>query len=189
MNTSKSYIRNRYRQLRKQLSAEEIENFSMAIANNVLLLHIWTHRYFHLFLPIVRHNEVNTEYILHILAGKDKETIISKSDFTTREMDHFLLTDATKISVNDYGIPEPVDGILISPEKIDVVFVPLLAYDKAGNRIGYGKGFYDRFLAKCRPETVKIGISFFEPEDSCGEILDSDIRLDYCVTPSKIYKF
>lgn len=74
-------------------------------------------------------------------------------------------------------------------KKIDVVFVPLLAFDKTGHRVGYGKGFYDDFLAKCRPQTIKIGLSFFDAEDHIEDIYQGDIPLDYCITPNKIYKF
>jgi len=70
-----------------------------------------------------------------------------------------------------------------------VVFVPLLAFDKSGNRVGYGKGFYDNFLAKCNPETLKIGLSFFEIEEEILDINPKDIRLNLCITPQKTYNF
>jgi 5-formyltetrahydrofolate cyclo-ligase len=104
-------------------------------------------------------------------------------------MHHFLLTDNTKIRKNEYNIPEPLDGIEVPPSKIEVVFIPLLAYDSHGNRVGYGKGFYDIFLSECHPETIKIGLSFFEPESIIEDVAVNDIRLDYCITPNKIYSF
>ena len=73
--------------------------------------------------------------------------------------------------------------------KIEVVFVPLLAYDQNGNRVGYGKGFYDKFLSKCNPETIKIGLSFFEPEETIEDISVTDIKLDFCITPNGIISF
>lgn len=186
---TKNELRKKYKLLRQQLSSEERDDLSMAIANKTLELPIWDRSFFHLFLPILRHNEINTHYLLHILSGKDKEIIVAKSDFETCEMQHFLLTDNTKLVENEYGIPEPIGGISILPEQIQVVFVPLLAFDLAGNRVGYGKGFYDRFLAKCNSDAIKIGLSFFDAEPSCSDVFESDIRLDYCVTPDKIYKF
>jgi len=104
-------------------------------------------------------------------------------------MTHFLLTDNTKIKKNEYNIPEPIDGIEVPCSKIDVVFVPLLAFDTTGNRIGYGKGFYDQFLSECKPETIKIGLSFFEAENVIEDVYESDIKLDYCITPHKTYIF
>lgn len=185
----KKELRQKYKALRQNLTITEIENLSLAIANNVLKLPIWEKTYFHVFLPIEEQKEVNTEFILHLLSGKDKEIVVSKSDFETRNMTHFLLTDNTKIKKNEYNIPEPVDGIEVPDTKIDVVFVPLLAFDKKGNRVGYGKGFYDKFLSQCKPETVKIGLSFYEAEELISDVLENDVLLDYCVTPKEVYAF
>jgi 5-formyltetrahydrofolate cyclo-ligase len=185
----KKEIRLKYKILRKALSEKEVEEMSLAIANTILTLPIWGKTYFHLFLPIEEQNEVNTEFILHLLSGKDKEICISKSDFESRNMTHYLLTDNTKIKKNEYNIPEPLDGIEVPVNKLEVVFVPLLAFDSTGNRVGYGKGFYDKFLSDCNPETIKIGLSFFEPEELIIDIFEGDIKLDFCVTPKSVYQF
>lgn len=186
---NKKEARQKYKTARQQLSDQEIEEKSLAIANQLLLLDIWKNTYFHLYLPMKGMQEVDTEFVLQILAGKDKEIVVAKSDFETRKMTHFLLTDNTKLVINHYGIPEPVDGLEVPVTKIDVVFVPLLAYDIKGNRVGYGKGFYDIFLSECKPETLKVGLSFFAPEPAISDISLTDIRLDYCVTPESVYRF
>jgi 5-formyltetrahydrofolate cyclo-ligase len=186
---NKTELRVKYKALRQSLSEDEVEEMSVAIANKVLELTIWDKTYFHVFLPITEQKEVNTECILHLLSGKDKEIVVSKSDFASRNMTHFLLTDNTKIKKNKYNIPEPIDGIEVPVTKIDVVFVPLLAFDSRGNRVGYGKGFYDNFLSECKAETIKIGLSFFESETSIADVYENDVKLDYCVTPKKIYTF
>ena len=189
METKKKELRIKYKKLRQNLSNQQIEDMSLLITNSLLELPIWDKTYFHIFLTITEQKEIDTELILHLLAGKDKEIVISKSDFETREMTHFLLTDNTKIKKNEYNIPEPVDGIEVPSKKIDVVFVPLLAYDKKGNRVGYGKGFYDKFLSECKPDVIKIGLSFFEPEELIADIFEGDIKLDYCVSPNGFYQF
>ena len=185
----KQALRKKYKLLRNQLSQEHIDDLSLDISNQLLQLPIWNNDFYHLFLSITEQKEVNTEYILNILAGKDKNIILSKSDFKTGLMTNYLLTDNTKIIKNNWSIPEPVDGIEIKNNKIEVVFVPLLAFDKPGNRVGYGKGFYDTFLKSCKPKTIKIGLSFFEAELKIENITAYDIALDYCVTPNKIYSF
>ncbi|MFT5242715.1 MAG: 5-formyltetrahydrofolate cyclo-ligase [Glaciecola sp.] len=185
----KTELRTHYKALRKALSEEQIEDSSLQIANQLLLLPIWDLEFYHIFLSIVEHKEVNTDYVLNILCGKDKNIIISKSDFSTLEMSHVLLTDSTTIKKNEWNIPEPINGIPISNQQIEVVFVPLLAFDQNGHRVGYGKGFYDKFLAKCTPETLKIGLSFFENETQIADVFEGDITLDYCVTPNNIYTF
>ncbi|WP_040280534.1 5-formyltetrahydrofolate cyclo-ligase [Psychroserpens damuponensis] len=186
---TKAQLRTQYKLLRKSLSEENIEDLSLKIANQLLQLPIWNHECYHIYLSITEHNEVNTDYILNILSGKDKHIVIAKSDFSTLDMTHFLLTDSTKIKKNEWNIPEPIGGISIGTEQIDVVFIPLLAFDNTGHRVGYGKGFYDRFLSKCKPETIKIGLSFFNSEEKITNVLESDIRLNYCVTPNKTYTF
>ena len=185
----KKELRQKYKALRRELSLEEIESNSLSIANKLLQLDIWDRLYFHLFLTIEEQKEINTEFILQVLAGKDKEIVVAKTDFNSIQMTHYLLTDNTKFKKNEYNIPEPVDGIEVPVSKIDVVFVPLLAFDNKGNRVGYGKGFYDKFLSQCQPETIKIGLSFFEAEEEIIDVYTDDIRLDYCVTPNKIYTF
>ncbi|MCX2680567.1 5-formyltetrahydrofolate cyclo-ligase [Galbibacter sp. EGI 63066] len=185
----KNQLRETYKKKRAALTDNQIEDLSIAIANQLLAVDIWNKKFYHIFLSIETQKEVDTSYILSILQGKDKEVLIPKSDFKTGLLTNFLLTDNTAISVNKYGIPEPIDGIEIPTQKIDVVFIPLLAYDEKGNRIGYGKGFYDRFLASCGKDVVKIGLSFFPPEEYIDDITEEDIPLDACVTPEKTYRF
>ncbi len=186
---NKKELRTKYKSLRSQLSEEEVDNLSLAIANRLLQLPIWDKTYCHIFLPILKQKEINTEFIMNILQGKDKHVVVSKSNFESNTLEHFLLTDSTTLKINEWGIPEPIDGIPIPENKLEIIFIPLLAYDKNGNRVGYGKGFYDRFLAKCNPDTIKIGLSFFTAEEEIIGIQSSDIRLDLCVTPEKTYYF
>ena len=145
--------------------------------------------YYHLFLTIASQKEIQTSFILHILFGKNKEVVLSKTNFELGTLSHFLLTENTKLRTNSYDIPEPVDGLEVPENKLDVIFIPLLAFDKKGNRVGYGKGFYDRFLAKCRPDVLKIGLSLFGAVAEISDATNDDMRLDYCVTPDKIYSF
>ena len=104
-------------------------------------------------------------------------------------MNHYLLTDQTKLIVNEWGIPEPDNNSIPIPESsIEVVFVPLLAYDTKGSRVGYGKGFYDRFLQDSKPK-LTIGLSFFEPEENDIEVNEYDQPLDLCVYPDRVVHF
>ncbi|MDC8002547.1 5-formyltetrahydrofolate cyclo-ligase [Aureisphaera galaxeae] len=184
----KKALRKAYKAKREALTESQIEDFSIAIANRALALPIWKATYYHIFLSISEKKEVLTEFLLHILQGRDKSIVIPKAHFETGEMEHYLLQENTSIAISNYGIPEPVSGIPILPSQMEVVFVPLLAFDEKGNRIGYGKGFYDRFLAQCPDTCLTIGISFFEAEDSIPHD-SNDVSLDYCVTPNKTYSF
>ena len=185
---NKIEARKKYLFLRSKLNNYQIINKSISIANNVLNLPIWSHNFFHIFLSIEEKFEVDTTPILNILTGKDKEILISKSDFNGQSMKSFIFNEETLIKKNKYGIPEPINGKEFK-ENIDVMFVPLLAYDKNGNRVGYGKGFYDRFLTTAQTRNViKVGLSFFDPEDKI-QTSKCDEKLDFCVTPKKVFSF
>ncbi len=172
-----------------ELNDSSISDLSLILANQVLQIPIWDFFYFHIFLSIEEQKEIDTLPLITLLQGKDKNVVVPKVS-GENSLENYLLTDSTPFKKNEWGIPEPIDGIVIPEEKIDVVFIPLLAFDEAGNRVGYGKGFYDTFLAKCRKETVKIGLSFFEAEpELISDVNKNDVPLDYCITPEKVYAF
>lgn len=185
----KKELRKLYKTKRSNLSLNQIDELSMTIANKLLKLPIWEKTYYHLFLSIEEQREIQTEYILHILHAKDKEVVVSKSNFENNTLTNYLLTDNTRIKKNKYNIPEPVDGIEVPHNKLEVVFIPLLAFDKKGTRVGYGKGFYDKMLADCSPDCIKIGLSFFEAENEITDAFEGDIPLNYCIIPDKVYSF
>ena len=187
MNKFKARIK--YQSLRDNLSADDLLNHSIKIANNCLDLPIWDKNYYHLYLSIKNKNEVDTNPILNILNGKDKKVIVSKSNFNDLTLSNYILDNDTILKINKYGIPEPINGNQIQSSKIDVVFIPLLAFDKNGNRVGYGKGFYDRFLKNLSPQAIKIGLSYFGPENNIDDIEKHDILLDYCICPQKVFNF
>ena len=100
-----------------------------------------------------------------------------------------IVDDETVFKVNKYGVEEPVDGIDMFPSEIDLVIVPLISFDKRGYRVGYGKGYYDRFLKQCRRDCIKIGFSYFDAVSHIDDVERHDIKLDYCITPETIYQF
>ena len=93
------------------------------------------------------------------------------------------------MSINIWGIKEPESNRVVDPQQIDVIIVPLLIFDKRGYRVGYGKGFYDRFIARCRPDVITIGLSFFEPVEKIEDLNEFDIPLGFCITPERLYSF
>lgn len=109
-----------------------------------------------------------------------------------KEADHLLAIatdDNTVFKRNAFGIDEPAEGQLVEPEVIDLLIVPLLAFDKRGYRVGYGKGYYDKFLKNCRKDAIKVGFSFFEAEEDIDDVNQFDIRLNHCITPENTYHF
>ncbi len=184
----KKDLRLKYAALRNTLSPDKRISLSLEIANTLLEIPIWTFDYYHIFLSITEKLEIETSFILSILQGKDKNVVVPKTK-TDNSFVNYLLTDHMRIKKNKWGIPEPMGGIEVAPSKIDVVFLPLLAFDEMGNRVGYGKGFYDTFLGQCSHNVLKVGLSFFEAEKKIADIREDDTPMDYCITPKKIYKF
>lgn len=104
-------------------------------------------------------------------------------------MEALLVNDDTDYRKNKYGIVEPVEGQILPPEEIDLVLLPLLAFDRQGFRLGYGKGYYDRFLTQCRPDCYKLGISYFGPMEQLPGLDTHDLPLNGCITPEAFYEF
>lgn len=184
----KEELRLHYSELRRSLSYEELESSSISITNNLLGLPIWDLDYYHVFLSIEKQKEINTRHLLSVLSGRDKNIVVPKV-VSSKEFINYLLTDNTRLSENRWGIPEPQEGLVVPEIKIDLVFLPLLAFDLKGHRVGYGKGFYDTFLAKCQKTVVKVGVSLFDAVEIIKDIHEKDVAMDYCVTPDKVYRF
>jgi 5-formyltetrahydrofolate cyclo-ligase len=189
---TKADIRRHLKEKRNQLSADEVE----AGSNQVCRLFFQGFdltgiQYIHIFLPITRLKEINTWPIIHLLQS-DFPGIrivfpkINPEDYT---MESFLYDPDLILTENTWGITEPVAGNRIGPHLIDIMLLPLLGFDARGYRVGYGKGFYDRFLITCRKDTIKIGLSLEEPIPEIEDINQFDIPMDYCITPRKIWHF
>ncbi len=153
----------------------------------------WTEfKIVHVFMPIRKHNEVDTFSILNYfkINHPGLMIVLPRTDFGNFEITNVLYDhEYTILGRNKYDIPEPIHGKIIIPEMIDLVFIPLISFDLQGNRVGYGKGFYDRFLSKCRYDVKKIGLSFFDPVDEIIDVNEFDIPLDACITPGKTWTF
>ncbi len=187
---TKQELRIEYRQLRKALDQEHIEQNSQMIRDRFIewldehpeLMH------FHLFFPINRFNEVNTFYIKEVLESREKILYTSQTNRENTALETLKLPRDVEFFFDEWGIPVPQESIMVSPAKLQVVLVPLLAYDHQGNRVGFGKGYYDGFLGPLGSQVIKIGLSFFDPEEDFTSE-SHDVALDMCITPEKIYTF
>ena len=144
LNYSKFELRNHYKKIRSRFTSKQIDDFSIEIANRTLELNIWDKSVYHLLCPQSKIKRLTLLFYYPSCLEKDKQPAIPKvlDDF---QLEHYLLSDQTSLKINNFGIPEPQHGIKINPIQIDVVFVPLLIFDNQGHRVGYGKGYYDRF--------------------------------------------
>ena len=144
----------------------------------------------HVFLPILRQNEINTWLLIDEFRQNHPHVniIISKSNFQTYRMESYILESHTQLIENNWGIPEPIDAKKCPDNTIDMILMPLLCFDKQGFRVGYGKGFYDRFLLQCKKNIIKIGLSLFEPVIKIDDIHENDVKMDYCVMTHCVFK-
>ncbi|MDX5422925.1 MAG: 5-formyltetrahydrofolate cyclo-ligase [Hymenobacteraceae bacterium] len=143
----------------------------------------------HVFLPIIKNNEVNTWSIIERLRQEHPEVRVAVpvTDVEQNILTHHHLSDEAVLVENNWGIPEPQNAHIIHAGEVDVVLVPLLAFDRAGHRVGYGKGFYDRFLADCRPDVLKIGLSLEPPVERITDPNPFDVPLDAVVMPEGVW--
>ena len=190
MENNKSELRNTYSLKRKNLSDYQINKRSILISKKLLDIPIWDKEFYHIFLTSKKNNEIETKFILSMLAQKNKKVVVPRL-IDLNNLEHILLTQQTILKENSYGIPEPqkYNDKIIFPQELDVIIVPLYVFDLNGNRVGYGKGYYDRFLKNCRDDVIKIGISFFEPVKSISDISINDIALNYAITSNSIFNF
>jgi 5-formyltetrahydrofolate cyclo-ligase len=195
----KAEIRKIYTEKRANLNSEDYTKLCQSV-HDVLFSRIMMHRFspIHIFLPIIEKKEVNTHLIIKTLQ-KDFAPDIFVPKVKENELIHIHFTDEIPIKTSKWGVPEPEESKVnftsetffkkYTEEDI-LVLIPLLAFDKTGNRVGYGKGFYDDFLKYASANTNIMGLSLFdalaEPITDC---IESDIQMNFCVSPGKVWTF
>lgn len=145
----------------------------------------------HSYLPIPSNKEPDTRPIINHIRKEFPLTRISipRVQAGAGTLENVYFSHNIELKANSWNIEEPVGGVLTSSHDIDMVLVPLLCFDRVGNRIGYGKGYYDRFLRLCRTDCTKIGLSLFDPVEKISDVDKFDVPLNYCVTPERTYSF
>ena len=188
----KAELRKIYLAEQKTLSPTERKQKSLQIAD--LFFQNFDVRkisFLHCFLPIERFNEIDTRLILERIWKEFPhiETIVPRVNLQTNEIESLRFTPETKLAQSNWQIHEPEHDETIETEKIVLVLVPLLCFDARGFRVGYGKGFYDKFLAKCRADCIKIGLSYYAPVSEISDVRDFDVKLDFFITPKTIFNY
>jgi len=152
-------------------------------------------RWLHLFLPLARRHEPDTWRIVRRiwaaqLAVRLAVPVVNPDGISLK---HYELKPDTPLHRNRWGIPEPAaaTALEVPAAAFDAVLVPLLAVDTSGHRVGYGGGFYDRFLAQCGPHTQFIGLGVLDeaPVARMADVLPTDVPLHACLTPGGVWRF
>jgi len=196
METTKAALRRAALARRQALTSDEVTERSQQLASQLFAnFPVAQWRWLHVFLPLARKNEPDTWPLIHRLWAEKLPVrlaapVVQPNGST---LQHYELTPATPLIPSRWGIPEPLasPATEVAPAQLDAVLVPLLACDRQGQRVGYGGGFYDRFLAECRPEALFIGLNILddEPVAALADVLPTDVPLHACLTPGGVWNF
>ncbi|MGC9453596.1 MAG: 5-formyltetrahydrofolate cyclo-ligase [Phycisphaerae bacterium] len=140
------------------------------------------------YLPIVA--EVDVEPLILHAWDAGKTVLAPRVHWKHRRITPTVLNSLRDgLAEGRYGVREPLGGEVFDIERIDLVIVPAVAYDRSGNRLGRGAGFYDRFLASCRPATIACGAAFDEQVLEKIPVTDNDMPVDLIVTDTEVLRF
>ena len=176
---------------RLQLSSQELQDKTTLILDQYKNIVNSSTNYLLSYYPLRERNEFDVSICEKIVKDTNPMTQIAwpKIALHSTGMEAYLIEKSKLFIKNKFNILEPLDGEVVTPELFDIIFVPLIAFDTNGYRVGYGKGFYDRYLPGCRKDAVKIGFSFFDAVDKIDDINEFDVPLNLCITPTCIYEF
>jgi 5-formyltetrahydrofolate cyclo-ligase len=188
---TKKTLRKRFREERARLSDRDHAVFQDLLLIRFQEIALPMLHTVHAYIPMVEKKEPDPGPMVRWLefGNPGLLTVSPRADFDHGTMSHWIVDDETEYELNAQGIPEPAAGEQVSPLEIDLVFVPLLSFDEKGYRVGYGKGFYDRFLAECRPDCLRVGLSFFRPVEMIADTDTFDQPMHICITPDQVYEF
>ncbi|WPO90670.1 5-formyltetrahydrofolate cyclo-ligase [Chryseobacterium sp. HR92] len=184
----KAELRKKYTQKRKALSTDEAFLLSEKIFENFI-------HYFnpqegekvHVFIPILARNEIDTQIFIHYFLAKNIRVYVPK--IVDDKLINIEIFEDTVFETSRWGISEPVSNEDSDENNFQYVITPLLYCDRKGNRVGYGKGFYDWLFRNVSTDTKKIGVNYFDPDEYVDDVWENDIPVDYLVTPTEVLSF
>lgn len=189
---SKTDLRRQFLTRRDSLSRSEIAENSRRIAAEFFSsFDLSDIRCAHLFLSIKDRHEVDTSLIIDRIwrSYPHITVVVPRINRKEKKMECAVYDPMSRLIPNFWGIFEPLNTRVVSEQAVDLVIVPLICFDTSGHRVGYGGGYYDKFLSICRPDCLKVGVSFFEPVEKIEDVAEHDIRLDRCITPERVWNF
>jgi 5-formyltetrahydrofolate cyclo-ligase len=138
----------------------------------------------HTYLSMNDRREVSTDLLLERLLSSDKRVVVPITNFDTNTLSHAEIHSTSDLKKNKWGVREPVGSGKFDVGELDLVIVPMVAADRNGNRLGYGKGFYDQFLSKINAKKVGLVFSDFLYDDIPTEKFDE--KLDVIITEEEM---
>ena len=185
--SNKAALRKQYRAKRQALSSKELAAASAKILDSVISQNIVKEGLLMLYFDSPTHRELPMRnWFEHF---ENRPLCVPKVVDANGHMEAVLWTKETPLTPNEWGILEPESTAFIDPKTIKTAIVPLLCFDRYGHRVGYGKGYYDSFLARCTKAVKTIGISAFGAVESIEDIRAEDYALTMAITPEKVHLF
>ena len=184
---NKKTLRSLYRAKRQALSATALEQASEAILEKVIRQTLVPEGLLMLFFDSPQHHEVPMQKWFERF--ESTPICVPKVVDSNGRMEAVLWQKEMTLVPNSWGILEPESNTFINPKKITSIIVPLLCFDQNGQRVGYGKGYYDRFLARCDENVNTIGVSVFDAVQKIEDVTPEDVALHMAVTPKKVCLF
>ena len=187
LSLTKKELRTIYKEKRMALSQDEVHFLSQKILDQFILqFNIIENQKVNIFLSIEKLKEVNTRIFIDYFFENKISVFVPK--IQGENMISVEIFPNSEFEINNWGIKEPISNIDANVE-LDYVLTPLLYCDQFGNRVGYGKGFYDSFFYGNSKIHNKIGLNFFSPNEDIADVFQKDVALDGLITPSECIDF
>jgi 5-formyltetrahydrofolate cyclo-ligase len=179
MSQTKAALRQKAKEVRLLLSPSQIADYSRSITERLLDI---LDGFATVMVYVAKAPEVSTSGLIAELNRRGVRVVVPIIERETHTLRLSYLPDPSVLVPSTFNVPEPIGHELPArPEDVEVVVLPMLAFDAEGNRLGYGAGYYDRFL--CRyPHPQKIGIAFSCQQAESIPTDQNDVKMDWIVT-------
>lgn len=182
----KQVLRDQVLSDRKEIPEEEWRDKSFAIKNSLKNSDFFKEaEVVHTYISMNERREVNTDELIEELFESEKKIIVPVTNFSDHSLTHIELHSFGELITNKWGVREPENkDDEVEPEDLDLIIIPMAAADRKGNRLGYGQGFYDRFLEQTVGLKVGLVFSDFLFDEIPAE--EFDVKLDVIITEEEL---
>jgi len=183
---TKLHLREELKAKRLEISKNEVQKRSKLIVEELLTLPVFFRAdVIHIYISS-KNNEVDTHDLIRLLLKQKKRVVGPIADKTTKTMKHSELFSLSELVGGAYGILEPRMCRPVSTTELQVILVPTLAVDRKGHRLGFGAGFYDRFLKEMNIPTIALAYDFQVIDEVPQD--PTDVPVSYIVTDKEIIR-
>lgn len=184
VSNQKEELRNRFLDARTKLSDQAVREKSQSITEKLIKVKQFKEaNVIHCYVSIKKNKEVDTRKFIK-LCFQLGINVVAPKIMGEGLLKHYEINSLQELQENKLGVPEPMSGKEVSFDEIDLVVVPMVAGDRKKNRLGYGAGYYDRFLEKCTAPSIGI-LYTNQLYEGILPIEEFDIPLDILITESE----